>query len=116
MKGDHMGILAAYPTQRELPLSNWARFSFIRPTVGSADHDAGQIYQPCTGELFRHSKDYPHDSRTTQATARSARVRSASRNAPMYGSDDGSGSRGGSFACAGPAIRTSRIIPTRADH
>ena len=21
-----MGILAAYPTQRELPLSNWARF------------------------------------------------------------------------------------------
>jgi len=26
MKGDHMGILAAYPTQRELPLSNWARF------------------------------------------------------------------------------------------
>src|SRR4051794_38352321 len=27
MKGDHMGILAAYPTQRELPLSNRARFS-----------------------------------------------------------------------------------------
>src|SRR4051794_32830227 len=26
MKGDHMGILAADPTQRELPLSNWARF------------------------------------------------------------------------------------------
>ena len=22
-----MGILAAYPTQRELPLSNWARFN-----------------------------------------------------------------------------------------
>src|SRR3954451_4071466 len=27
MKGDHMGIRAADPTQRELPLSNWARFS-----------------------------------------------------------------------------------------
>src|SRR3954465_201690 len=27
MKGDHMGILEAYPTQRELPLSNWERFS-----------------------------------------------------------------------------------------
>src|SRR4051812_20286986 len=26
MKGDQMGILAAYPTQRELPLSNQARF------------------------------------------------------------------------------------------
>jgi hypothetical protein len=27
MKGDQMGILAAYPTQRELPLSNWTWFS-----------------------------------------------------------------------------------------
>ena len=27
MKSDHMGILAAYPTQRELPLSNWTWFS-----------------------------------------------------------------------------------------
>src|SRR3954465_3398143 len=27
MKGDQMGILAAYPTQRELPLSNQTRFS-----------------------------------------------------------------------------------------
>src|SRR4051812_32432839 len=26
MKGDQMGILAAYPTQRELPLSNQTRF------------------------------------------------------------------------------------------
>src|SRR3954471_4752313 len=26
MKGDQMGILAAYPTQRERPLSNQARF------------------------------------------------------------------------------------------
>src|SRR4051812_15319788 len=34
MKGNHMGILAAYPTQRELPLSNWARFSSGRmPSV-----------------------------------------------------------------------------------
>src|SRR3954449_10938896 len=30
MKGDHMGILAADPTQRELPLSNWARFRYQR--------------------------------------------------------------------------------------
>ena len=29
MKGDQMGILAAYPTQRELPLSNQTRFSRI---------------------------------------------------------------------------------------
>ena len=27
MKGDQMGILAAYPTQRELPLSNQTRFN-----------------------------------------------------------------------------------------
>jgi hypothetical protein len=27
MKGDQMGILAAYPTQRELPLSNWTWFN-----------------------------------------------------------------------------------------
>src|SRR3954449_7303373 len=27
MKGDQMGILAAYPTQRQLPLSNQTRFS-----------------------------------------------------------------------------------------
>src|SRR5215211_4513451 len=27
MKGDHMGIRAASPTQRELPLSNQTRFS-----------------------------------------------------------------------------------------
>jgi hypothetical protein len=26
MKGDQMGILAAYPTQRELPLSNQTPF------------------------------------------------------------------------------------------
>src|SRR3954464_2151536 len=31
MKGDHMGILAADPTQRELPLSNWARFRAMCP-------------------------------------------------------------------------------------
>jgi len=29
MKADQMGILAAYPTQRELPLSNWTRFNCI---------------------------------------------------------------------------------------
>ena len=29
MKGDQMGILAAYPTQRELPLSNQTRFSCL---------------------------------------------------------------------------------------
>src|SRR3954454_21298838 len=28
MKGDQMGILAAYPTQRELPLSNQTRFKW----------------------------------------------------------------------------------------
>src|SRR3954466_404241 len=34
MKGDHMGILAADPTQRQLPLSNWTWFSsdFTRPS------------------------------------------------------------------------------------
>src|SRR3954447_13133633 len=31
MKGDQMGILAAYPTQRELPLSNQTRFSRCGP-------------------------------------------------------------------------------------
>src|SRR4051812_15054436 len=29
MKGDQMGILAAYPTQRELPLSNQTRFNVL---------------------------------------------------------------------------------------
>src|SRR4051794_30328948 len=29
MKGDQMGILAAYPTQRELPLSNQTRFNLV---------------------------------------------------------------------------------------
>jgi hypothetical protein len=29
MKGDQMGNLAAYPIQRELPLSNWTGFSFF---------------------------------------------------------------------------------------
>ena len=33
MKGDQMGILAAYPTQRELPLSNQTRFNLIRADV-----------------------------------------------------------------------------------
>src|SRR3954447_4402860 len=30
MKGDQMGILAAYPTPRELPLSNRTRFKFTK--------------------------------------------------------------------------------------
>ena len=30
MKGDQMGILAAYPTQRKLPLSTWTWFSFYK--------------------------------------------------------------------------------------
>src|SRR4051812_46925082 len=38
MKGDHMGILAADPTQRELPLSNWARFN--SPLTKSARSDS----------------------------------------------------------------------------
>jgi hypothetical protein len=29
MKGDQMGIRAAYPTQRELPLSNWTWFRLV---------------------------------------------------------------------------------------
>src|SRR3954464_2772192 len=38
MKGDHMGILAADPTQRELPLSIWARFSMGHDVAeGSGD-------------------------------------------------------------------------------
>ncbi len=31
-----MGILAAYPTQRELPLSNWARFSWRNERLDQA--------------------------------------------------------------------------------
>src|SRR5215212_6080729 len=36
MKGDQMGIRAAYPTPQELPLSNWTWFSFVRhPCAGA---------------------------------------------------------------------------------
>src|SRR3954454_9717559 len=42
MKSDQMGILAAYPTQRELPLSNQTRFSFFGHRIGIADaHHTG---------------------------------------------------------------------------
>ena len=41
MKSDQMGILAAYPTQRELPLSNQTRFSLFiiypRPKLAGND-------------------------------------------------------------------------------
>ena len=57
MKGDHMGILAADPTQRELPLSNWARFrsaipagAVTRPRLGSCDVDGVRAYQ-----LYSHA-------------------------------------------------------------
>jgi len=35
MKGNQMGILAAYPTQRELQLSNWTWFK-RRPASGAS--------------------------------------------------------------------------------
>src|SRR3954447_11193892 len=35
MKGDQMGILVAYPTQRELPLSNQTRFKATRTNKSS---------------------------------------------------------------------------------
>src|SRR4051812_48297184 len=39
MKGDQMGILAASPTQRELPLSNQTRFSLGLPRLRHAKTD-----------------------------------------------------------------------------
>src|SRR3954453_17676399 len=36
MKGDQMGILAAYPTPRELPLSNRTRFKCDAALIGAA--------------------------------------------------------------------------------
>src|SRR3954466_14349334 len=49
MKGDQMGILAAYPTQRELPLSNQTRFRFtvpLLPRVGERHPEAAVIVPP----------------------------------------------------------------------
>src|SRR3954463_4844773 len=42
MKGDQMGILAAYPTQRELPLSNQTRFNlWLLPGFGVVTGTSG---------------------------------------------------------------------------
>src|SRR3954451_18067653 len=43
MKSDQMGILAAYPTQRELPLSNQTRFSPVLMPPEDGRNRAAQI-------------------------------------------------------------------------
>src|SRR3954468_16330223 len=48
MKGDQMGILAADPTQRELPLSNQTRFNAPCELVWTAGRDPGAAFQPLT--------------------------------------------------------------------
>src|SRR4051794_6831974 len=52
MKGDQMGIRAAYPTPRELPLSNRTRFSSDQSRVPSPDIllRAEQVLEPDAGE------------------------------------------------------------------
>src|SRR4051794_35708154 len=45
MKGDHMGILAADPTQRELPLSNWARFSTTVASILPVWSSPGRVWE-----------------------------------------------------------------------
>src|SRR3954469_9815459 len=53
MKGDQMGILAAYPTQRELPLSNQTRFRWPEATK-SAEFQNGAIqFERHDWTLFR---------------------------------------------------------------
>src|SRR3954452_24964582 len=46
MKGDQMGILAAYPTQRELPLSNQTRFSCVTSQILDVPRVRRQL-RPC---------------------------------------------------------------------
>src|SRR6187551_887930 len=46
MKGDQMGILAAYPTQRELPLSNQTRFKIAS---GELRLQSMGVTEPTTG-------------------------------------------------------------------
>src|SRR3954462_12696023 len=61
MKGDQMGILAAYPTQRELPLSNQTRFNSEYKEVKSSERTQmpGQAH-PRRGPLQQNLTPKPH--------------------------------------------------------
>src|SRR4051794_2690782 len=60
MKGDQMGILAAYPTQRELPLSNQTRFSLVFAILSP-------IRFPCSPEWWRGDEALQAEAQAPQA-------------------------------------------------
>jgi hypothetical protein len=64
MKGDQIGILAAYPTPRELPLSNWTWFRtatifatglnlfLIGPPIISAETSCPHVHNTLDGTIL----------------------------------------------------------------